>query len=340
MDARVTPDFDGSAICRALVVAAGLMIVVATRAIADDEPHPTDGTRRAIAFLANEVPDWPQQNRCFSCHNNGDGARALLVARLRGWDVPDDSLTETRNWLLHPEQWETTGGNPDYGDRRLVNVQFSGALAALADSEFAATASLLHAAKVLADLQFDDGSWAFEAEGQIGSPVGYGRALMTVTTRNILIQADRAQFAANIAAAENWLRRAEPRTVLDAAAVLWGLAGADDAEAQVSIADRLELIRGAQSDRGGWGPYRIGAPEPFDTAVVVLALQQLPATADTRQLIARGREFLLATQLPGGSWPATTRPPGQESYPQMISTTAWAALALIMSEPPIQPAGE
>jgi hypothetical protein len=201
-------------------------------------------------------------------------------------------------------------------------------------------ASLSTAAGVLAELQFADGSWAFEAEGQIGSPVGYGRPLMTVAARDVLIRLDRERFAANIAAAESWLRQAEPRTVLDAAAVLWGLAGALDAAAQASIARRLELIRSAQSDRGGWGPYRIGAPEPFDTAVVMLALQQLPNTGETQQILARGREFLLATQLPGGSWPATTRPAGQESYPQMLSTTAWAALALIMTEPPVQQPAE
>ncbi|MFN0122677.1 MAG: hypothetical protein ACKV2V_19440, partial [Blastocatellia bacterium] len=35
---------------------------------------------RAVAFLAREVPAWPARNSCFSCHNNGDAARALYVA--------------------------------------------------------------------------------------------------------------------------------------------------------------------------------------------------------------------------------------------------------------------
>jgi hypothetical protein len=38
---------------------------------------------------------------------------------------------------------------------------------------------------------------------------------------------------------------------------------------------------------------------------------------------------LLARQATDGSWPATTRPPGVESYAQQLSTTGWATLALL-----------
>jgi hypothetical protein len=38
---------------------------------------------------------------------------------------------------------------------------------------------------------------------------------------------------------------------------------------------------------------------------------------------------LMRRQLADGSWPETTRPAGQASYAQRISTTAWALLALI-----------
>src|SRR5438477_629050 len=44
--------------------------------------------RRAIDFLAREAPDWPVKNRCCSCHNNGDAARAHFagaLARADGW---------------------------------------------------------------------------------------------------------------------------------------------------------------------------------------------------------------------------------------------------------------
>jgi hypothetical protein len=46
-------------------------------------------------------------------------------------------------------------------------------------------------------------------------------------------------------------------------------------------------------------------------------------------MVAGGRAFLLEAQLGDGSWVETTRPAGQQSYAQYISTTAWATLALL-----------
>ena len=35
---------------------------------------------RALAYLIREVPAWSREHKCFSCHNNGDAARALYTA--------------------------------------------------------------------------------------------------------------------------------------------------------------------------------------------------------------------------------------------------------------------
>jgi hypothetical protein len=61
----------------------------------------------------------------------------------------------------------------------------------------------------------------------------------------------------------------------------------------------------------------------------VLALASLPSTPERAGMILRGRKFLASTQLPDGSWQETTRPPRSESYAQRLSTTAWAAQALL-----------
>ena len=52
-------------------------------------------------------------------------------------------------------------------------------------------------------------------------------------------------------------------------------------------------------------------------------------TARCRTMIARGRSFLIAEQLDDGSWTETTRPAGNVSYAQRISTTGWGLMALI-----------
>ena len=316
----------------ALVALTLLLRVTPSRA---DGPDKSPTLRHAIKFLTHEVPDWPRQHGCCSCHNNGDGARALLVARRHGWDVPDAALVDTRQWLLTPERWQQSGGNSDYNDKRLIVVQFASALAnVVADdsAEAAAAAALQSAARDLAGLQFPDGSWAFEADGQVGSPIGYGRPLMTVVARNTLKSADPRKFAAQIDRANSWLLAFEPRTVLDSAAAILGLADSPDSDAATRIKSPLEIIKRGQSPRGGWGPYEIAPPEPFDTAIVLLALSRLEQNETNREMIAAGRRFLETTQLPDGAWPATTRPSGIESYQQKMSTTAWATIALLETD--------
>ena len=91
----------------------------------------------------------------------------------------------------------------------------------------------------------------------------------------------------------------------------------------------LARLRKGQSDDGGWGPFVTSPPENFDTALALIALARAGNPSETRDLIARGRGFLIAHQQPDGSWIETTRPPGAESYAQRISTSAWAAMALL-----------
>jgi squalene cyclase len=67
----------------------------------------------------------------------------------------------------------------------------------------------------------------------------------------------------------------------------------------------------------------------FDTAIVLLALAATGKQAGVMDHIRRGRNFLATRQNPDGGWPATTRPPGGESYAQRLSTTGWATLALL-----------
>ena len=81
------------------------------------------------------------------------------------------------------------------------------------------------------------------------------------------------------------------------------------------------------------GTVRRLAPEVYDTALAVLALMSAGDSPSTRTLIAGGRAFLIASQQPDGSWIETTRPAGAESYAQRISTTGWAAMALLASRP-------
>ncbi len=83
---------------------------------------------RAIAYLADEVSLWSRENHCFSCHNNGDGARVLYTARRLSYAVPEESLAETTQWLARPLEWDNNRGEPGFSDKRLARIQFAASL--------------------------------------------------------------------------------------------------------------------------------------------------------------------------------------------------------------------
>ena len=294
-----------------------------------EEPSPRP-ERKAIEFLARETAAWPAENKCFSCHNNGDAARALHAAVADGFDVPAERLRETNDWLARPADWSKAEIPAEFRDDRLSAIQFGAALVSAIDAGAVADrASLAIAAESVAGHQDADGSWRVDASGQAGSPVTYGSALATWSARRTLAAAGQPRFGTAIGKADAWLRRHEAHNTPDAAAALLALSGAADDAARERRRSCLEYLREAQSDRGGWGPYRTAPAEAFDTSLALLALAAQPHSAERDAQLARGRKFLLAEQLDDGSWRETTRPGGARSYAQRLSTTAWATLALL-----------
>jgi hypothetical protein len=281
---------------------------------------------RAIAYLAKEVPAWFAENRCYSCHNNGDGARALYAAIRRGRRVPEAALRDTSAWLASPAQWEQNRGDPRFSDKRLARLQFSMALAeAKAAGTLREAPALEQAARRLIQDQRQNGSWSVEDDAEAGSPATWGSALATALAIRVIEPIDRARAGH----ARAWLEERPLRFVSEAAAVVIG-AGPREAA--------LEFLRRARASDGGWGPAPYAPAEPFDTAIALVAFARAAASRGAAEAIAGGRAWLLRAQLPSGGWPETTRPPGGRSYAQHISTTAWCLIALLETGPAPQAA--
>src|SRR5258706_12354978 len=81
--------------------------------------HAESPEQKAVRYLTVEVPRWSRENRCFSCHNNGDAARALFAARAMRMTVPVAALADTTTWLAQPERWDDNKGNPPFTDKNL-----------------------------------------------------------------------------------------------------------------------------------------------------------------------------------------------------------------------------
>ena len=285
---------------------------------------------KAVSFLQREVPAWSRVNYCFSCHNNGDGARALYAASRKGHHIPARALTETTAWLARPDRWEKNKGDPGFSDQRLANIQFAASLLAATEaSQVRGRGKVREAARKVAADQSSDGSWPIDAGNAIGSPATYGTVLATFMAWRVLRSADAPGTAEAVRKAGKWLRQSPTTTVLAAATSVLALAPDGTEAARARQRECLDLLRRAQTQDGGWGPYADAPPEAFDTAVVLLALAEMREAPGVKEMILRGRGFLVAQQQADGGWPASTRPPGGQSYAQRISTTGWATLALL-----------
>jgi len=230
--------------------------------------------------------------------------------------VPREALADTLGWLAQPAAWQENKGNPAFSDKKLARLQFA---AALADSG-TADGALREIAKEIEREQESAGSWIVDASTPAGSPVTWGTALATFLTRRTLERAGGVEQS--VAKANAWLQRLTPSNVPEAAVKLMAIPDAGPAR-------KMLLDAQSQSD-GGWGPIRGAPSEVFDTAIAMLALRNTRFAGDA---VARGRKFLIATQFPEGGWPGTTRPTGGQSYAQHISTSGWAAMALILTKP-------
>lgn len=283
---------------------------------------------KGVAFLRASLEKW----------RSGDAIRALLEAAARGYDV-GTSLDATLSFLKTPATWDQDKTPSGFGDKRLARVQLASALAVAERHGKAASTDLEAAAKLLVADQAADGSWTLDQPQSPGSPATYGPILATWSARTSLIASGMQPDNFTIVQADRWLRGLTVENVFDASSLLLALDLTGDVMADGLRRTALGMVRSGQAPNGGWGPDATTPPQVFDTALAVLALSALnvePRIArstyrpeELLEAIAKGKAFIESQQRPDGSWPETTRPAGQDSYAQRISTTGWALLALL-----------
>src|SRR5262249_52150332 len=165
-------------------------LLLISAVVAFPQEKPSTAEERALAFLAREVPRWSPKNKCYSCHNNGDAARALYAAKRLSLLVPDKALTDTTRWLLRPAEWAHNGGEGPFNDKVLSTIQSAASLVAALDAGLVKDRQALEdAAKLVAEHQNKDGYWQIGAEGSLGSPATLGDPLATVLARRTLHRA-------------------------------------------------------------------------------------------------------------------------------------------------------
>ena len=288
--------------------------------------------QKAVGYMQEAVPHWPMENHCFSCHNNGDGARALLLAYRMKYTVPAASLEGTLDWLQKPNEWGQSG-TTGFGDEKLARIQFGAALVDALDAGVVSDKNLLaRVAGLLLPHQAADGSWQVDANAASPSAVTYGPTLATFMARRTLERAGDTRFDAAIVRADNWLRRSDVTAIVNAAAVVLAFENRTDTASRSKLETAVSVLLETQNSDGGWGAYAKTPGEPFELALALLALNTARERPGIAARILKGREFLVSLQFEDGGWPAARQSSSGETYARHLSTSAWATLALLATK--------
>ncbi len=255
------------------------------------------------------------------------------MARRLSFLVPDDVLDDTTEWLRKPRNWDDQKGAGS-SDKRLGRISFANSLVEAMDSGLVSGRKPLQdALEPLLDSQDTSGGWSVDAGNPLGLPATYGPVLATALARRAMERSEDPRMAGAIRRATDYLLGAKVLSVMDASAIVLAFAGRSDSASRTKAAGQaLDLILNAQSVKeGGWGPFPNLPTEIFDSALAILALATVKDRPGVPERIRRGREYLIANQLPDGGWIETTRPSGGRSYAEHISTCGWATLALLQT---------
>ena len=289
--------------------------------------------QKAVGYMVAEVPRWPMENRCFSCHNNGDGARALYLALRMKYAVPAQVLENTSDWLQKPSEWGKSG-ETGFGDEKLARIQFAAALVDAFDAGIVKDKTVVaRAAELLLPHQEADGSWQVDAQAAAPSAVTYGPVLATFMARRTLERAGEPRFNDAVARADRWLRNVDVTSTVNAAAVVLAFENRKDAGSSSKLERAVGVLLDSQNGDGGWGAYPKTPAEPFETATALLALNTVRHKPDIEGRILQGRAFLVSVQFEDGGWPSARQSSTGGTYARHISTSAWATLALLATKP-------
>ncbi|MBK9388087.1 MAG: hypothetical protein IPN34_24985 [Planctomycetes bacterium] len=291
-------------------------------------PRPSPVLVRAQEFLTRELAQWHAEERCASCHHDGDAARVLWSIDA-GFDALREArLAAHRDRLLRSPLWCDPQADPRFREEGLALVQRAAALhAALARGARLDAAAVVGLLEALRAQQEEPGNWLGSTATGLGGPVTYGPFLATAVALGVL--EERAE-AANVAAVRRgraWLASARASATLEHAAVAWALAAPRELREREARDRSVAALLARATRRGGFAPWEQGPAEVFDTALALIALQAQPAAPALARACAAARGFLEREQEPDGGWRETTRPADGESRAHRVSTSAWAAQA-------------
>ena len=308
---------------------------------------------RAIGYLQTESASWLKTRKCAACHHAPMPLWALSEAGQFGYSIDKKYLTDTTESLLgskdklmasriFPNPADTPDPRPQGRGLNLGLPFLAVAARSMPFLEEGQKQSLKLITEEILSKQQADGSWEFFAtlrrppinESQTTDAAWIIMALAAETGPDAP-DSQRAALSNAIA----WLDAAKASD-LHQDKTLKLLTGVRLARPRESLQSTIDELFALQRDDGGWSQT---VPElrsdAFATGQTLYALSLTGHTAD-RPEIKRGIDFLVATQMPDGTWPMVSRStpdgsPGSSTNMSPINCAAssWATLGLVRLSP-------
>lgn len=308
---------------------------------------------RAIKYLQTESAAWLKTRKCAACHHVPLPLWALAEAERQGYSIDKKYLDETFDSLLGSKEnllatkiFPNPADPPDprpQGRGLNMGLPFLAVAArSLPTLSSAQNDSLKLITEEIVNKQQSDGSWEFFAtlrrppinETQITDAAWIIMAL-EAETHPESPESHRAALAKAVA----WFDAARAADLHQEKVLKLLLAGRSQ-KPREALQPMIDELLALQRSDGGWSQT---VPEPksdaFATGQSLYVLSLVGYTADDRA-IRRAIDFLVAAQLPDGSWPMTSRAtpngePGSATLLTPITSAAssWATLALVRLTP-------
>lgn len=340
-----------------------LVLAFETRVRAEEPPaaavppatsDPTEqAVYRAIGYLQTESASWLSTRKCAACHHVPLPLWALSEAERQGYAIDKKFLADTiesllgsRDKLLASKIFPNPADPPDLRPQgRGLNMGLPMLVIAarsLPSLEEGQRQSLKLIAEEIVNKQQADGSWEFFAtlrrppinESQTSDMAWIVLALQA----ELGPDAPESQRAA-LSRAIDWFDAAKPADTHQDQVLKLLLAIRLDKPREV-VQSTIDDLYALQRVDGGWSQT---VPElksdAFATGQTLYALSLAGHTASQPE-IKRGIDFLVATQLPDGSWPMISRstPNGEPGSAKLLTpitcaASSWATLGLARLAP-------
>jgi len=300
-----------------------------------------EAVSRSVGLIQASTSKFFQVGGCVGCHHQMLGGMLVGQAQDRGLAI-DTALAasqmKTAVTITQPARESLLLRVPG-GGAPMVNALFLVSLGAQKYPADALTDALVHD---LAGLQQTDGAWHGMASRP---PMEYSKITETAYAMRAIqlygSEGRKAEWESRVNKGRSWLGGVTPGTTEESALQLLGLHWADVKPAELSQKGKM-LLRQQKAD-GGWSQRGEFASDAYATGQALYALHEAGVLSSKDEAFQKGRRYLLSTQAEDGSWLVRSRsmkfqpyfesgfPYGHEQWIS-IAATAWASMALLLSE--------